>query len=294
MHLTTEAERSGLPVSGSAAWLSVAIVASLAVIFLLDHRTGAAPVQHLYYVPIILAAARFRMRGGLVAASVAVLLYHVANPELLSRHYREPDVVQMVLFFAIAAATAGFARDHRRLHQLAMTDDLTGLHNLRSFEAILARMVKVARTDGSPIGFLAVDLDRLKSLNDRYGHLTGAEAVRTVGHSIGRHLPPVAVACRYGGDEFAIAIPDCDLTRANRIADELREAVRLTAPTLAGRAFPAATLTISVGATSSSAAPDAWLDLGKDGPGAAQWLFNRADRALYKAKEGGRDRVGVA
>ncbi|MEP6592165.1 MAG: GGDEF domain-containing protein [Acidobacteriota bacterium] len=164
----------------------------------------------------------------------------------------------------------------------------------RTSQPALLRGLKAARTTGSPIGFLALDVDRLKSLNDRYGHLTGAEGVRTVGHIIGRRLPPAAVACRYGGDEFAIAIPDCDLAQANRVADELREAVRATAPTLAGRAFPAATLTISVGATSSSAAADAWLALGPDGLEAGEWLFNRADRALYQAKEGGRDRVGVA
>ena len=140
-------------------------------------------------------------------------------------------------------------------------------------------MVRTAGQNGSPLGLLVVDVDNLKSLNDLYGHLTGAEGVRTVGHIIGRHLPPAAVACRYGGDEFAIAVPDCNRVRARRIAEELCEAVRASAPTLGGRVFQAATLTISVGATSTPR-----RELPTDDAEAGECLFKQADHALYEAK----------
>ena len=88
-----------------------------------------------------------------------------------------------------------------------MTDDLTGLHNLRSFEARLASLVAAARENRSELSILVLDLDRLKQLNDVHGHLAGADAVRTVGHILADRLPSEAVACRYGGDEFVIAVP---------------------------------------------------------------------------------------
>ena len=173
-----------------------------------------------------------------------------------------------------------------------MTDDLTGLHNLRSFEARLATMVRASRESRAPLALLVLDVDRLKLLNDQYGHLTGAEAVRTVGRVIGRGLPPGAVACRYGGDEFVIARPQCTSFQAHRLADDLRRAVHETAPVLAGRPFPAGTLSISVGAacalefdaTSSDRSRD--VDVGEA-------LFRAADAALYRAKANGRNQVCV-
>jgi diguanylate cyclase (GGDEF)-like protein len=293
MRLTTGTAGSALPGSSSPRWVAAAIIGTLLVIFFIDRRTGTAPVQHLYYLPIILAGAGFTMRGGIVAALAAVILYHVANPHLLSRHYGESDAVQIALFVAVGVVTAKLASDNRRFHQLAITDDLTGLHNLRYFEASLARMVRAAGQAGSPLALLVADLDHLKSLNDQYGHLTGAEGVRTVGQIIGRRLPADAVACRYGGDEFAIAIPDCSQVRARRVADDLCEAVRISAPTLAGRAFPAATLTLSIGVSSTSTAHHG-RELPTDDAEAGECLFKQADRALYKAKLAGRDRVCVA
>ena len=78
--------------------------------------------------------------------------------------------------------TARLSEDARRLHRLAATDDLTGLHNLRSFELRLAGFVRRWRIDGGPLSMLVLDVDRLKALNEAHGHLAGAEAVRTVGH----------------------------------------------------------------------------------------------------------------
>jgi diguanylate cyclase (GGDEF)-like protein len=282
----TSGDRTLMPLSRPPAWMSAAIVAILAVIFVIDRQTGTAPVQHLYYLPIILASSVFTMRGGIAAALGAVALYHLANPHLLARQYQEPDAVQILLFFAVAVVTAKLANDNRRLRHLANTDDLTGLHNLRSFETRLAQMVKASDISMSSIGFLVIDLDNLKALNDRYGHLTGAEAVRLVGRLIARHVPAEAVACRYGGDEFAIVVPECGSIRTFRIAEELCQAVRSTAPALAGRSFPAATLTISAGATSAQR-----RELPEDDAAAGESLFRRADLALYEAKASGRNRV---
>jgi len=267
----------------------------LLLVFALDRTTGSAPVQHLYYLPIILAAARFGMTGGVAAGLSAIALYHVANPQLLTFRYGEADLVQVALFLAVGTITAKLTQDGSRLRRLAMTDDLTGLHNLRSFEARLETMVRASTNSRTPVSLLVLDVDRLKDLNDRHGHLTGAEAVRTVGHLIAQRLPPDAVACRYGGDEFVIAVPHCPMSRIQLVADDLRRAVHDCAPVLSGQSFAAGTLSISVGAACASfprgtalrIAPRRDVETGES-------LFRAADAALYRAKAGGRNQVCVA
>jgi diguanylate cyclase (GGDEF)-like protein len=266
------------------------IAALLAAIFAIDRATDAAPVQHLYYVPIVLAGLWFTLSASLTAAGAAVLLYHFANVHLRTLRYGEADILQIVVFLAVAIVTSRLTGDARRLHALAMTDDLTGLHNLRSFEAQLAALIGAARATGSPVSLLVADVDRLKSLNDRYGHLTGAEAVRTIGQIIGLSVPDDAIACRYGGDEFVIALPACDERRAAEVAERLRRTVQAAAPVLAGVRFPVGALSISVGVACRGESDASPID-GHSTAGEA--LFRAADAALYAAKHGGRNGVAV-
>ena len=294
MRLTTNNDRLAVTAQPSRTWTAILVGAVLLLVFGLDRATGAAPVQHLYYVPIILAGVRRRMRGGVIAALVSIVLYHLANPHLLTFRYGEQDIVQVAVFLAVGTVTAKLTRDGDRHRQLALTDDLTGLHNLRSFEVHLASIVRASRREHAPIAVLVLDVDRLKSLNDQYGHLTGAEAVRTVGRIIGGRLPPGAVACRYGGDEFAIAIPRCTLRQGNRVADDLCHAVHDSAPVLAGRPFAAGTLSISVGGACALVDGDApTRAISTRDIDAGEALFRAADAALYRAKASGRNRAWV-
>jgi diguanylate cyclase (GGDEF)-like protein len=294
MRLTTGMETKGNPVNdGEPFWTAAAIgavISGLLLVFVLDQSTGSAPVQHLYYVPIIYAAIRFGIPGGIATSCTAIVLYHTANPRLLAFGYQHWDLMQVALFMAVGVITARLTNDKRRLHLLATTDDLTGLHNLRSFESRLADVVRTCRLDDAPVAILVLDVDRLKSLNDSYGHLAGAEAVRTIGRIIGERLPASAVACRYGGDEFVVAVPYCTEAGGRAVANDLRHAVQTTTPVLAGLPFPARTLSISVGVASRTfeartSRGDA--DLGEE-------LFRAADSALYQAKELGRNHVCVA
>jgi diguanylate cyclase (GGDEF)-like protein len=260
------------------------------VVFALDWWTDAAPVQHLYYVPILVAAGRLGLSGGIAGSVAAIGLYHVANPRLLGSGHQEADLLQILLFGAVGPLAARLSGSAQRLRQLAMTDDLTGLHNLRSFERRVAMMVDEARRAGGEIALLALDVDQLKSLNDRHGHLAGGEAVRTVGWLIAAGVPPEAVACRYGGDEFVVALPGTTRARAREIAEGLRHAVHAAAPILAGRHFPAGTLSVSIGlaaGTFVANSPD-----GDDEAG--EVLFRQADEALYVAKARGRNRIHVS
>jgi diguanylate cyclase (GGDEF)-like protein len=270
------------------------VIATMLAVFALDRTTGAAPVQHLYYLPIIVAGFRFQMRGGVLAGLSAIVLYHLANPHLLTTRYGESDLLQIVLFMAVGVISARLSRDARRLQLLAMTDDLTGLHNLRSFEGHLAMMVRTARERRTRLVLLALDVDRLKTLNDQYGHMTGAEAVRLIGHIIAERLPPEAMGCRYGGDEFVIAMPHGGLRGGQQLADDLCRAVRDCAPVLAGRPFAAGTLSISVGVVSAAFNPGGGAaDLARRDREDGESLFGEADAALYRAKINGRNQVAV-
>jgi len=272
-------------------WACVLLVGALAATFELDRATDAAPVQHLYYLPVIFAALRFGTRGGLVLSAAAIVLYHIANPHLISFRYEETDLVQVVLFAAVGLVASRLADDARQLQRLAMTDDLTGLHNLRSFEAHLRAMVRVERETGRPLSVLVLDLDRLKSLNDVHGHLVGAAAVQAVGQVIGARLPSDAVACRYGGDEFVIALPDHTRARALEFARKLCADVQSIAPRLAGMPFPAGRLTISVGVAGGiGPASPARAAVPRDHE-RGETLFKAADEALYAAKRRGRNGV---
>lgn len=257
----------------------------LLVIGWLDYATCTAPIQHLYYLPIILAAFIFDYWGGLACALAAIVSYHLANQHLRAMNYVESDYLQVVLFLTVGAITARLARDRRAMQRLAGTDDLTGLYNLRSFESKLVATVSRAQARRTPVSMLVLDVDGLKGINDAHGHLAGAEAVREVGQIIAHCFDGSAVACRYGGDEFAVLMPDRDARASLAAAESLRKAVADHQPVLAGRQFPAGALTVSIGIA-------LYLSDGARHPElVGEELFRAADHALYQAKRHGRNRV---
>jgi len=269
------------------------VLVSLGLIYKLDESTGAAPIQHLYYLPIAIAGLWLPRHAGLLAGLAAVVLYHVANPILLPSHYRESDIVQIVLFVGVGVITAKLADDRRQLHRLSITDDLTGLYNLRGFDARLLPIIRTASQASTPITLVVLDVDRLKSINDTHGHRAGADAVRSVGQLIGAWLPDGAFGCRFGGDEFVVALPGRDISAASEIAEALRASVHGAAPALAGVAFPPGTLSISMGLAcrgrfdGQSPAPELHTEM-------AESLFHAADQALYVAKTAGRNQIHAA
>ncbi|MEO8069982.1 MAG: GGDEF domain-containing protein [Acidobacteriota bacterium] len=274
-------------------WAIAILVAALLAIFALDRSTGAAPLQHLYYLPIIMAGVVFGTTGGVGSAFAAILLYHLAN-HAADLRFEQSDVVQVVLFIAVGAITARLRRDAQRFRALAMTDDLTGLHNLRSFDAALTRLVASGAHAGTPLSVLVLDVDRLKSLNDVHGHSAGADAVRTVGHILAARLPATAVACRYGGDEFVVAVPNCSVDEAAAIANDMRQSINAASPVLAGLQFPSGALSISVGLACERFDPDHPGTPFGDRDDLGEALFLAADAALYRAKGSGRNHVCVA
>jgi diguanylate cyclase (GGDEF)-like protein len=166
------------------------------------------------------------------------------------------------------------------LKTLASTDALTGLANRRQFDATLHKEWYRALRDATPLGLLMIDLDRFKSLNDRFGHQVGDAFLARVGQVIGHNVRRAGdLAARYGGEEFAVVLPGTAASGALEIGEHIRRAVAATDTTdLVPGGHP---LSVSIGAAAS---------LALAGGGSAT-LVHSADNALYQAKRNGRNRV---
>jgi diguanylate cyclase (GGDEF)-like protein len=177
--------------------------------------------------------------------------------------------------------------ENRRLHDelraLAITDPLTNLHNRRHFDIVCGTEWERARRDHRPLAVLFIDVDYFKSYNDYYGHRAGDDCLAVVGKAVGQSLQrPADLAARYGGDEFVVLLPDTDTDGALDVARRLLAAI--SALDLPHEASSFTRVTSSIGVAQLVPGPNHSF----------QELLGRADRALYAAKEAGRNRVMVA
>jgi diguanylate cyclase (GGDEF)-like protein len=180
-----------------------------------------------------------------------------------------------------AAATIQLIKDKEQQRQLAVRDGLTGLYNRRAFNELLsASIANEDRRPGGSLGLVLLDLDHFKKLNDTYGHLAGDAALRSVARLLGQHLRKGDQAARYGGEEFVVILPGSDEERAQGAAERLRAALQKHRFVFEGARIP---LTASLGVA-------VWPADGKE----PEALLGAADRALYAAKQGGRNRVEAA
>ena len=174
-------------------------------------------------------------------------------------------------------------RSEHGLRELARTDGLTGLKNRRAFDEALAAEWAAARIDGKTLSLMLLDVDHFKSFNDTYGHLAGDDCLRALSGAIGKAVyRPGDHVARYGGEEFVILLPDTDEADAIVVAERVRCAVLALAIPHAG-SVTNAVVSVSVGVATYDAA------LGNRDQ--ASTLVADADRALYKAKYLGRNRV---
>src|SRR5215469_15466 len=166
--------------------------------------------------------------------------------------------------------------------EMAITDQLTGLHNRRYMTRHLDTLLASASKSNKPVAFLIFDIDHFKQVNDTYGHDIGDEVLSQFAERLASNVRGIDLACRYGGEEFVVVMPDTDIDFAYGIAERLRKSVETT-PFEISRAPHKLAVTISIGIAGSKYAGDS----------AAQ-LLHRADQALYRAKNAGRNRVVAA
>ncbi|WP_187170473.1 sensor domain-containing diguanylate cyclase [Salidesulfovibrio onnuriiensis] len=193
----------------------------------------------------------------------------------------------VALFFVEAALVVGWRlsqrhlrtiirRQTRKLRELATHDALTGIYNRRAIERILIEETHRARRHGSPFAVLMFDIDHFKRVNDTFGHNAGDEVLRKVSETVTSLVRTTDRFGRWGGEEFLLLATDTDIEAAAVLAERIREAVAET------RFTTAEPVTISLGVARYQ--PDETYEN----------LVQRADTALYKAKDSGRDRVCVA
>jgi len=163
--------------------------------------------------------------------------------------------------------------------EAAITDALTGLHNRRYMETHLATLAEQASSRGKPLALMMLDIDYFKSINDNYGHDAGDDVLREFAVRIRKSIRGIDLACRYGGEEFVIVMPETDLHVAGMIAERLRRAIA-GEPFAINKGSKRITVTISVGLSTLERKGEAVSD-----------VLKRADDALYRAKHDGRNRV---
>jgi diguanylate cyclase (GGDEF)-like protein len=203
--------------------------------------------------------------------------------QLIERHHGFARNMLRLLSFRIRTANALLRRRQKLgefYRQLSFNDGLTGLYNRAWLNDMLPRLVARARQDGAALSLVMIDLDHFKRFNDTHGHIAGDSALCAAAGALRAGLRPTDYAVRYGGEEMAAILPDTPrelaVAVAQRLCQRLRETVvfddmRLALPHVTG-SFGVAT-----------------LEAGQD----ERALVAAADAALYRAKEAGRDRIGI-
>ncbi len=162
----------------------------------------------------------------------------------------------------------------------ATVDPLTGFYNRRWLNKILGRLIHRCQSEDShrPLSLIMMDLDHFKRFNDTYGHLAGDRALNAIAASLTSHLRPEDAITRYGGEEFLAILPGSDMKDAQQVAERLRQAVEQTELySVEGEPLPPLTISLGIAEMQPDDTPES--------------LIGAADKALYRAKRGGRNRI---
>lgn len=233
--------------------------------------------QYFVAAAFVLVIGVFLVRFAALATGSVDTLSLGASNSVQAFSFLASIVCLIILSLGLVVMTK--ERSDERNRVLAMQDELTGLTNRRSILGTLDQQLAMARRNGQPLSLLMLDLDHFKRVNDSFGHLAGDAVLRQVAAGIASRLRAQDVAGRYGGEEFLVILPGTTIDGAVQLAEELRTSIA------AGRIEigdgHAITITISIGV--SGGVPAAGQRV--------EDLIDGADRALYSAKENGRDRV---
>ena len=224
-----------------------------------------------------------RPSGATVLADESTIVLSLDREQVWQLVEASPELARNVLR-AMAGRVAPIellpgqsSRLKRYFERTATVDSLTGLHNRRWLEDALPRQMARAQRSQQPLSLLMVDIDRLKPINDRFGHLTGDAVLGRVSQLLMSGVRPQDLLARFGGEEFAVVLPAADLEGAVTVAGRLRAAVEANTRDDDSQDVPSTTVSIGVAAM----APGDRLDD----------LVARSERALSRAKATGRNRV---
>jgi diguanylate cyclase (GGDEF)-like protein len=261
------------------------LLASLPTIGILLVGVAVAVAEPLastptYYLMPVLASAYFGSTRRLVvdlcvcAGSLAVVLALWAEPVVRSAVYIGTLIPAVCVALVVSGLKRRLDAHVDDLRSLADTDPLTGALNHGAFGEALERTLEHYHATGRGAALLLIDVDHFKSVNDRFGHQEGDRMLRLVSDVLAEHKRRDDLLGRIGGEEFALLLPEADPAAARRVAERIRGALR------SATASAPASLTLSVGCAALSPTVDS-----------SHALLHAADRALYAAKDRGRDQV---
>ncbi|MEO8215270.1 MAG: GGDEF domain-containing protein, partial [Myxococcales bacterium] len=268
------------PVSESRPWLVfVLTLVAIAAIGWVDVLTGPEFGMSLFLaVPVFIAADRAGPRFGAMAAAAGVGAWVAASV------MAAPVLPRMSLIAWNASVRAGlFAalvalshmRQRLRIEQAsASTDALTGIANRRALNEVFARERSRVLRSKRPLTLAYLDCDNFKAINDRFGHATGNDLLRTVASVLASSVRSVDLVARIGGDEFAILLVEAEARPAREILERIRMALRSA---VAKRGWP---VTFSIGAVTTAEPPDTCDE-----------ALQQSDLLMYRAKRNGKDRL---
>jgi diguanylate cyclase (GGDEF)-like protein len=241
---------------------------------------SSSPLLNLYLLPIILSAFTLgRLVTLLQVAVIAIchLLLAAATPSLdvISLSYASQAVGQLAPFLLVAYLTTTLSADiteaRERIENLAQTDALTGLYNLRMFNEVWQREHGSAERDRGVYALLLIDMDKLKDINDAFGHEAGNSAITLVAQCLQRSIRNTDFAARFGGDEFAVLLPGASPEVAEAVVKRVRHNVFKTTLDLRSRMIRCS---VSIGV----------VNYPKDARDMRE-ILSIADRKMYRDKE---------
>jgi len=241
---------------------------------------SSSPLLNLYLLPIILSALTLGRLVTLLQVAVITichLLLAAATPglDVISLVYASQAVGQLAPFLLVAYLTTTLSADiteaRERIENLAQTDALTGLYNLRMFNEVWQREHSSAERDRGVYALLMIDMDKLKEINDAFGHEAGNSAITLVAQCLQRSIRNTDYAARFGGDEFTVLLPGASPEVAEAVIKRVRHNVYKTTLDLRSRMIRCS---VSIGV----------VNYPKDGRDMRE-LLSIADRKMYRDKE---------
>jgi len=257
------------------------IVSALAIAGVVALSGGAhSPMLSWLAIPVLTLSSRFSMRGVLVGIAVILGLLTAilvgddghsvaAGPALF--------IAPFALIVSITVLSMPLMRSDMQHRSDSVVDQLTGLLNRKALSVRVVELVQQSRLTGEPVGLIIGDVDHFKRVNDTHGHAVGDAVLKNVAYVLRKQLRAFDLAYRLGGEEFVVLLPGSDLTHTAELAERLREAVSAdeTGPT---------NVAMSFGVSASERAETFEYAT----------VFAKADAALYRAKQNGRDQVCLA
>jgi len=207
--------------------------------------------------------------------------YNAGGIDFISKPFKPKELLMRVSTqLKLKRLIEDLKSSKKQLRSLASTDSLTGLYNRRYSIDISNQMLKQSRRENHELSVLMLDLDDFKAINDKYGHMGGDKVLIDVASAIKKLVKDIGIACRYGGEEFVVVLPSMDISQATRLAKSINESIKKLYIDFENKKIP---ITVSIGVSSVYIDKEETIDK----------ALTRADKALYRVKNSGKDRVEV-